>query len=313
MRLDPFTILVTGGTGFFGRSLVNRLVAEGFSVRILSRSGNNSGHPNISMCHGDMTSLKDLRTALQGCRVIFHCAAEKNNDEKMTAVNVTGTKLLFELARDGRIQYFCHLSSVGVIGRTSLSLVDESATCNPTNHYEATKLAAEKIVAEGLDEGRVVILRPTNIFDAETLRPMLQKSFRSLLRVFLQGNENAHFVYAEDVVASAIYWMQAPSAKPVDTFIVSSDEELGNTHREIQELVASRSQVAPRAFGISAPPFVAYCARLLRTGNANRGDVIYSSRKLHRAGFNYPFGLYAGLNNAMNALRDSRIAHLTRE
>jgi nucleoside-diphosphate-sugar epimerase len=304
MPVGP-SIVVTGGTGIFGRSLVRSLVATGAAVRILSRSGDRPKHPNISMCRVDLTNLGDLKEAIQGCRVIFHCAAEKNDPQKMTAVNVTATKLLFELANELRIGYFCHLSSVGVIGRTKLSLVDESAACNPTNHYEETKLAAEEIVGKGLDDGRVVILRPTNIFDAETLRPMLQESFRSRLRVLLQGNENAHLIYVEDVVAAAVYWMEAPSAKPVDTFIVSSDEESGNTHREIQSLLASQNQVAPRVLKISAPPFVPYFARLIRKGNSNFGDVVYSSRKLFRAGFNFPYGLYAGLNNAMNSLQDS--------
>src|ERR1700686_4824275 len=118
MPLDPSRILVTGGTGFVGRSLVNKLVAGGLSVRILSRSGTNSEHPNISMCRGDLTSRKDLSAAIHGCKVVFHCAAEKTNEDVMTAINVTATRHLLELARELRIQYFCYLSSIGVIGRT---------------------------------------------------------------------------------------------------------------------------------------------------------------------------------------------------
>jgi nucleoside-diphosphate-sugar epimerase len=306
MPPDPFKILVTGGTGFVGRSLVNKLVTGGLSVRMLSRSETISEHPNISMCRGDLTSLRDLKAAIQGCKVVFHCAAEKTNEDVMTAVNVTATRHLLELARDLRIRYFCHLSSIGVIGRTRLKLVDESVACNPANRYEATKLAAEEIVREGLDDGRVVILRPTNIFGAETLRTMLQKSFRSQIRAFLKGNECAHLVYIKDVVAAAMCWMYAPAARCVETFIVSSDEESGNAHRDIQALLASRIDTAPRPFNVSAPMFVPYCARLLRNGKANYGDVLYSSRKINQAGFHFPFGLKAGLNDALNALLDSR-------
>jgi nucleoside-diphosphate-sugar epimerase len=306
MRVDHSGILVTGGTGFVGRALVNTLVAGGLSVRILSRSRTNSEHPNVSMCHGDLTRPGDLKAAMQGCKVVFHCAAEKTNGDVMTAVNVTATRHLLELSRDMRIRYFCHLSSVGVIGRTRLKLVDESAACNPANQYEATKLAAEEIVREGLDEGRVVILRPTNIFGAVTLRPWLQKSFKSQIRAFLKGNECAHLVYVKDVVAAALGWMHIPAARPVETFIVSSDEEPGNAHRDIQALLASRINTAPRPFNLSAPIFVPYCARLLRNGTTNYGDVLYSSRKINQAGFHFPFGLKAGLNDAINALLDSR-------
>jgi nucleoside-diphosphate-sugar epimerase len=315
MDVNPCAILVTGGTGFFGRSLVNKLVAEGLPVRILSRREQKSGHPQISMCRGDVTNLKDLRAAMEGCKVIFHCAAEKTDEETMMAVNVTATKLLFELARDMRIRYFCHLSSIGVVGRTRLTFVDESTACNPMNRYEATKLAAEAIVNEGLDGGRVVILRPTNIFGVETLQAMLQHSFRSRIVSFVKGNECAHFVYVYDVVAAAMYWLEALSERPVDTFIVSSDEDTGNVHRDIQALLASRISTAPRPCNVSSPLFVPYCVRLLRHGNANYGDVIYRSCKIIRAGFNFPFGLKAGVNDALNALLNSgtvprdRLAH----
>jgi nucleoside-diphosphate-sugar epimerase len=313
---DSAAILVTGGTGFVGRSLVGKLVADGQSVRILSRRGNSSEHPNISMCRGDLTSQKDLKAAIKGCKVVFHCAAEKTDEDIMTAVNVTATRNLLELSRDMRIRYFCHVSSVGVIGRTRLKLVDESAACNPMNEYEATKLAAEEIVRGGLGDGRVVILRPTNIFGPATLRPMLRRSFRSQVRAFLKGNECAHLVYIDDVVAAAMYWMQAAPAASAETFIVSSDEESGNAHRDIQTFLASRVPTAPRPPKLSAPLFAPYCARLLRHGKTNYGDVIYSSSKIKQAGFNFPFGLKAGLDDALNALLRStgvREDHRTHE
>jgi nucleoside-diphosphate-sugar epimerase len=170
------------------------------------------------------------------------------------------------------------------------------------NEYEATKLAAEEIVRGGLGDGRVVILRPTNIFGSATLRPMLERSLRAQVRAFLKGNECAHLVYIDDVVAAAMYWMQAVPAKSAGTYIVSSDEEPGNAHRDIQAFLASRVQTAPRPFKVSAPLFAPYCARLLRHGKANYGDVIYSSCKIKQAGFNFPFGLKAGLDDALNAL-----------
>ena len=302
---DDSAILVTGGTGFVGRSLVNKLVAEGLSVRVISRRGNRSGHPQISICRGDLTSFKDLRAVVDGCNVIFHCAAEKTDETIMKAVNVTATKRLLELAQDKGIRYFCHLSSVGVIGKTRLKLVDESAACNPINQYEATKLAAEEIVAEGVGGGRVVILRPTNIFGAETLQSLWRPSFRSRLHAFLKAKESSHFVYVKDVVAAALYWLRAQSERSVETYIVSSDEESGNANRDIQALLSARLQTVPEPSRISAPLFLPYYARLLRHGKSNYGDVIYSSRKIHQAGFCFPFGLKAGLNDAVDGLLES--------
>jgi nucleoside-diphosphate-sugar epimerase len=285
---------------------VDKLVAAGLSVRILSRRMQNSRHPRISICRGDLTNLTELRAAMQGCDVVFHCAAEKMDEKCMLAVNVTATKTLFELARDVRIRYLCHLSSVGVIGRTRLAFVDETAACNPMNQYETTKLAAEEIVREGLAGGRVVILRPTNIFGLETMDSMSRKSLRLQIRNFVKGNECSHFVYVNDVVAAAMHWLEAPSENCVDTFIVSSDEEGGNANHDVQALLASRISTAPRASKVSAPLFVPHYARLLRRGKSNYGDVIYSSRKIQQAGFRFPFGLTAGVHDAIDRLLAAR-------
>lgn len=306
MSINSASILVTGGKGFVGRSLVKGLVGTGQSVRIFSRTETKPDHPNISIFRGDLTCRRDLEAAVHGCKAIFHCAAEKTRANLMTAVNVTATQQLFEFAKRIGIGYFCHLSSVGVIGLPHVKLVDEGTPCNPTNQYEATKLAAEDIVREGLSHGKVVILRPTIILGAERLRPMLVRSLRSRAHTFLKGNECAHFVYVDDVAAAAIHWMRAPARNAVETFIVSSDEESGATYREIQEFLAFRFQVAPRPFKWSAPLWMPYWARLMRDGKANYGDVVYSSQKIIGAGFRFPFGLAAGLREAADLLLGSR-------
>lgn len=303
MRGHSADILVTGGTGLLGRSLVRRLVAAGLSVRVISRTERPSSELNISICRGDLTAAKDLRAALLGCRAVFHCAAEKTDARQMTAVNVVATQILFDLARELRIELFCHLSSVGVIGKTSSTIADETTPCNPMNRYEETKLAAEEIVRQGVDGGRVLILRPTNIFSGETLQTLLCNSVRARTRQFLKGHESSHFVYVEDVAAAATYWLQASPERSVDTYIVSSDEETGIANRDVQEIVASEVQTAPRPPRFSAPLSVPYLARLLRHGAANRGDVIYSSRKLVASGFHFPYGLKRGLKDALNRSR----------
>jgi nucleoside-diphosphate-sugar epimerase len=296
---DSAAILVTGGTGFFGRSLVRKLLDMGHSVRVMSRSVHPATHPRESFYRADLTSGGNLHAALVGCNAIFHCAAEKHDVARMPAVNVDATRRLFELSRDMGIKFFCHLSSAGVMGKTHLTVVDEDAACNPMNRYEETKLMAEAIVRRGLDEGRVVILRPTNIFDAETFAALPKNSLRSRIRLLLTGNEGSHWVYVKDVTAAAIHWLQRPPERPVETFIVSSDEEAGNTHRAIWAFIASTVPAAPRPPRFAAPLAVPYGLRLLRMRNANRGNLIYSSRKLRAAGFEFPYGLCKGLEDAL--------------
>src|SRR2546423_4670131 len=93
-----YVILVTGGTGFVGREVTRVLVGGGHAVRVLSRRPRSIAEPQISFFHGDITSLSDLRIAMQGCRQVFHCAGEKLDAGQMARVNVAATRTLFELA-----------------------------------------------------------------------------------------------------------------------------------------------------------------------------------------------------------------------
>jgi len=296
-------IMVTGGTGFFGCSLVSRLLADGHSVRLLSRRDGTVNHPRLTVYRGGLADAQTLTAAMRGASAVFHCAAEKHAADLMAEVNVAGTKRIFDLARELAITHFCHLSSVGVIGKTRLRQVDETAACNPMNRYEETKLEAEQIVKEGMIQGSVVILRPTNIFGAPSLAPFLDGSWRSAARLFLKGRENAHFVYVEDVAAAATYLLEAPAHERVGIFIVSSDEDPGNTYNGIQAAVASRIATAPRPCKLTAPMFIPYCARRLRNRAANYGHIAYSSRKLRARGFDFPFGLHRGLDHAIAKLQ----------
>jgi nucleoside-diphosphate-sugar epimerase len=223
----------------------------------------------------------------------------------MPRVNVAATRALFDLAVDSKVNFFCHLSSVGTIGLAERRVVDESTPCNPMNLYEQTKLEAERIVSRGLPDGKVVILRPTNVFGAETLKAWLPDSLPARINRFLKGREHAHLVYVKDVAAASLYLYENATDIPVSTYIVSSDEEAGNTYSAIQKHVASTIKGAPGPTAIAAPIFIAGWLRRVRNGRANRGDIIYSSRKLRNFGFQFPFGLERGLQDSAALLQSS--------
>jgi nucleoside-diphosphate-sugar epimerase len=242
---------------------------------------------------------------MQGCDTVFHCAAEKHDSAAMQSVNVEGTRLVMEVANELHVKFLCHLSSVGVVGKTSEAVVTEDSLCNPMNRYEETKLAAEEIVARGLDEGRVVVLRPTNIFGHRSLQKLLRDTpfYRGAL--FLKGNELAHMVYIEDVSAATVYCWQNPRGKTVEKFIVSSDEEEDVTYNQVQAQLAGMLRAAPRPVSIAAPRILPYLIRAARNGRTNPGNVVYSSVKLRKAGFRFPYGLQAGLRHAVSLIGGS--------
>ena len=291
-------VLVTGGTGFVGGAVIAALAAANYRVRVLSRRHPLAGATGVEYVRGDLGSRESLQAALAGCEAVIHCAGEKSDIARMQEVNVDGTRRLFEVSGQLGVQRFCHLSSVGVIGRVTVREVDESTPCRPMSRYEETKLRAEQCVAQGLDGGNVVILRPTNVFGAATLDGLARHSPAAKLKLALKAREHAHFVYVGDVAAAALHLTFRAAAPAIETCIVSSDEEPGNTVAEIQAVVAAARDGAPRT-SLALPAFVPYYLRRLGGGAANRGDVVYSAGRLRATGFRFPFGLASGLRQAL--------------
>jgi nucleoside-diphosphate-sugar epimerase len=293
-------ILVTGGTGLLGKRFVSRLIQLGHNVRMLSRrppSGDAGG--SVQVVSGDIRDVKLVEEAVSGCDAVFHCTAETKDATAMREVNVIGTRNVYEAAHKNRVRYFCHLSSVGVVGKTDQRVVDEDTPCCPTNLYEQTKLEAEQIVAQGIEGGGVTILRPTNVFAEETFDVDSYRGFRRAVRVWLTGKEISHLVYADDVAAAGIYLLENAAPAGCKKFIVSSDEEPGGSNAEVYSLARSFLGYKIKKARHACPIELAYALRILRHGHGNRGDVRYSARRLLSTGFKMPFGLIEGIRRSV--------------
>lgn len=298
-------VFVTGGTGLLGKRIVLSLHQLGYGVRILSRTGScREDGEGIEFVHGDIKDATLVERAMAGCDAVFHCAGELYNADRMHEVNVIGTRNVYNAARKNRVRFFCHLSSVGVMGKLHERVVDEHAPCNPMNAYERTKLEAELIVEKGIEGCRSVILRPTNIFSDEKFPVESYASVRRAIRVWLSGKERSHLVYDADVAAAGIHLLQTSMPEGCETFIVSSDEEAGGTHADVYVTVRRLLGRRFTKMRCLCPIRLAYWYRLLRHGESNLGDVCYSSRRLLSTGFEMPFGWRKGVTCAVEYYRE---------
>lgn len=304
MRNNKGSIFVTGGTGLLGKRIVSRLCKSDYSVRVLSRSGRGVHDSYSEMIKGDILDKEVVEKAISGCFAVFHCAAELRDLDRMYDVNVLGTDNIYNAAQKSKVNYFCHISSVGVIGKTKKRIVDEDTPCNPMNQYEITKLKAEQIVGQGIEGCSTVILRPTNIFSEESINSSSYKSLFKTLKIWLKGRENAHLVYADDVAAAAVYFLENPLKSRCEKFIVSSDEEPGNTIGEVHNLIKRLLGFESSKYIYIIPIILPYLIRVLRHGNSNRGDICYSSRHLFSTGFEMPFGLEEGIRKAVEYVQE---------
>jgi nucleoside-diphosphate-sugar epimerase len=145
--------LVTGGTGFIGSHLVDTLLSEGYTVRILSRPTSKPDYltgKHIETTNGDLTDRNSLRHACQDIDIIFHCAANPRDwgpRKTFTQINLDGTRNLLDAAILKKTPRFIFMSSAAVYGFPNTTQpITETSPIHPTPKYGESKYQAEQLL-----------------------------------------------------------------------------------------------------------------------------------------------------------------------
>jgi UDP-glucose 4-epimerase len=218
-------ILVTGGAGFIGSHLIDKLVRKGFEVTVLDnfstgRIENIKHHlekEKFRFIESDIRDRNDVEEALEGMDAIFHLAAITSIPYSMKypkityEVNVNGTRNLLEACLRSNIERFIYLSTCAVYGEPEYLPVDENHPTNPISPYAKSKLKAEQACmafqeAYGL---KTTIFRPFNIYGPRQRNDSyggVIANFIERLRegkppvIYGDGTQTRDFIYVEDVV-----------------------------------------------------------------------------------------------------------------
>lgn len=217
------TILVTGGAGFIGSHLVERLLSEGHSVRVLDnlstgKRDNLPQHPALELREGDIRDEAAVRDAVRGVSAIYHLAAvasvQASIDDPIGThgANLVGTLQLLEAGRRTGVRRFLYASSAAIYGDTSVIPVPETIAPRPLSPYAADKLAGEHYLQfYGAKHGlRTTAFRFFNIYgprqDPSSPYSGVISIFvdRALtgrpVTVFGDGRQTRDFVYVGDLV-----------------------------------------------------------------------------------------------------------------
>ncbi len=165
-------VFVTGATGFIGRRLVDRLLADGREVAALVR-GDDHGLPGaVAAVRGDLLAPESFADAGAGCARAFHLAALVSFDprrrDELLRVNAAGTAGVLEAARRWGVERTVVASSAITLGLSSSAerILDEETTADrrqaARNPYMASKLAAEEVALAAA--GEVVVVNPTTVY-----------------------------------------------------------------------------------------------------------------------------------------------------
>jgi nucleoside-diphosphate-sugar epimerase len=166
-------ILVTGGTGFIGSHLVERLQAKGDRVRCLVRTKSHPLHIDtngVELFYGDLLRKESLEPAVKGVDAVVHLAAVQGGTqgkEQFFQVNVTGTKNLIEAASRfaPNLRKFVHVSSISAVGpRDDTTPLTEESPCAPVDFYGESKLAAEEAVLDYRKKVPLLTVRPPLVY-----------------------------------------------------------------------------------------------------------------------------------------------------
>ncbi|HEX3522066.1 MAG TPA: hopanoid-associated sugar epimerase [Stellaceae bacterium] len=214
MPLPPDLSLVTGATGFVGSAVARALLRQGFPVRVLARPNSNRrnlANLPVEIAEGTMEDAGSLARAVDGCRYLYHVAADYRiwvpDPAPMFRANVEGTRDLMTAALAAGIERVVYTSSVATLGLVPGDSADEetpSSFDDMIGPYKQSKFAAEEVV-RGLARERglpVVIVNPSTPVGPGDVKPtptgrLIVEAARGQMPAFVDTGLN--IVHVDDV------------------------------------------------------------------------------------------------------------------
>ena len=245
-------ILITGGSGFFGSILKNRLLDLGHICVNIDLEHDNDSHANLTSVQGDIRDLTTLESIFSQHRfnAIFHCAAilahEAKDENFLWTSNVDGTKNIAHFAEKYNVPKVVFTSSNCLWAENFHRLVTENDQPAPIEIYGRSKLEGEKILLENSSFNSIIFRCPTIIDEGRLgLLSILFEFMDENRKIWLvgKGNNRYQFIYAKDLVNA---FTKALEYDDTEVFNIGSNDvkSFKNVYEYVIEKSGSKSRVA---------------------------------------------------------------------
>jgi len=246
-------VLITGGNGFLGKSLADRLFSNGEDVHIFARrhsGSNNEVNKKYTVCWGDIRDAEAVDKAVERIDIVIHLVSNfrKGGSDKKEAfsINVEGTENVLKAALKHEVKRVIHCSTIGVHGNVRSIPANEKTAFNPGDLYQETKLTAERLVWKTYKETGLplTVVRPISMLGPGDLRMLKLFKMIKKRRFVIVGNGEVLFqpAYIDDVVDGFVKCMHNERAIG-EVYIIGGDEYV--SLNQLCRLIADEMNVSP--------------------------------------------------------------------
>ena len=233
------SVLITGGTGFIGSYLLDRLREERVNIRVVTRRRpkNKEYLGDIEYRTGDLVEPKTLQGVCQDIDTVFHLGGyahalpklAKGNEHLHQQINLQGTQNLARVAIDHGVERFVYVSSVKAGGEHRTVCLDEASTLEVVDDYGRAKRQAEDwlIDQSGNRLAHIAIIRPTLVYGEGVkgnLAAMLKLIDRGLFPPIPETRNKRSMVDVRDL-AEAIYLAAKRTEANGKRYIISDGKD----------------------------------------------------------------------------------------